>query len=651
MLPTDAAEHVSISRGSVLTKKARKKEKARGRGAPGKSGRRQASRGSRARRPLDSRVLIALAVIILVGLALRVLYLRELTNAPDFEFPLVDSEYHDYWARGMAFGNWSKPRFEPDPGIQRHPYFRPPGYPFFLAAVYKVTGRGYLAPRVVQTLLGLVNALLLFFITRRLFGDIAALVAAALASTYWILIYFEGEFLEPTLAVLLVLALVYALMRWLSSPSNALMLAAGVVVGAFALVRPNALLWVPVVGLWVFWVLSRRGLRRKAVPTVTVLVAGVLIAVVPVTVRNAVVGRDFVPISSNGGINLFIGNNERADGLVRGTMPGIGTLDTSFDHLAIVRSVEHLTGRPMKHSEVSDYLADRALAWMRANPGKTLGLVWKKTLLFWGPTEPADNKVVAGDRAASEVLSTIPLTFLVVFGLSIAGVLLLLWQRRSGDSSQLSTNDGDGRWETSVLMLCLILVWYASHLPFAVTARYRVPIFPLLFMFSAYFCSSAWQMIREKDWRRSATWGLVLAVALALGSIDLVPSAKPSMARWHYQRGIAYFRGRKAERAISEYREALDLNPEYSAVHNDLAALLAGTGRVVESIPHFRKALEDRPNDARLHFNLALALEMIGAIDESAAHYRRALSLTPGDREAAAGLARTTGSADKGASP
>jgi tetratricopeptide (TPR) repeat protein len=301
-------------------------------------------------------------------------------------------------------------------------------------------------------------------------------------------------------------------------------------------------------------------------------------------------------------------------------MPGIGTLDTSFDHLSIVANIERKVGHRMKHSEVSDYLAGQALSWMREHPERVLGLMWKKTLLYWGPTEPADNKVIAGDRAASSVLRRIPLTFFVVFGLFLAGALLLLGQHRGRvPTAKNSAARAREQWETSVLILYLILVWYASHLPFAVTARYRVPTIPLLFLFGAYFLESEWRMLREKDWRKS----------------------EPSMARWHYQRGIAHTRAGQIENSISEYRDALALNPGYSAVHNDLAAVLASRGRIAESIPHFRKALEARPNDASSHFNLALALELVGAIEESRLHYRRAVELRPGDREATAGMRRT----------
>ena len=453
--------------------------------------------------------------------------------------------------------------------------------------------------------------------------------------------WLEGEFLEPSFAILLALAAVHVLVTWARDASPLRSLVAGVLIGVLALVRPNALLWVPTVGLWMLWVMSRRGTRRRAVVGAAALIIGTLIAVVPVTIRNSVVGNDFVPISSNGGVNLFIGNNDRADGLVRGTMPGIGTLDTSFDHLTIVANIERKTGRRMKHSEVSDYLASEALDWMKAHPGKTLGLMWRKTLLFWGPTEPADNKVVAGDRMHSAVLRRIPLNFSLMLALSLAGVILFLRtcrvQEAKGGEAAARARE---RWETTVLVLFLALVWYASHLPFAVTSRYRVPVIPFMILLGAFYAESMWNFVRGRDWKRTAIWASVLAGALVLTSTDFVRNDEPSMARWHYQRGIAFTRSGQLNHAVSEYRKALDINPNYTAVYNDMAAALAGRGMIGESIPYFRKALERRPLDGSLHFNLALALELEGALEESRVHYERALRLRPGDGEARAALAR-----------
>lgn len=601
----------------------------------------EGGRRAAGRRTIPTSMLVALVIIVAVGAILRGFYLRELTHAPDFAVPLVDSDYHNYWARAVAFGDWSPPRFEPDPKINQYPYFRPPGYPLFLSAVYKLTGPGYLAPRVVQMLIGLLSVVLAFVVASTWLGRRVGIIVAGLMAVYWAFIYFEGEFLEPSLSVLLVLLGLLAIERWLADPKPRGMLLVGVAIGALALVRPNALVWIPVIGLWAVRVVGTKS-RRRLAQALAALVIGAVVVILPVTVRNYKVGHDFVAISSNAGVNMFIGNNDRADGQVRGTMPGIGNLDTSFDYPAVVANVERVVGRRMKHSEVSDYLAGRALGWMRAHPAGTLRLLWRKTLLFWGAAEPADNKVVAIDRARSSVLRSIPLGFSVILALAVTGgVMFWRWPSAPADGRTPSRIEDKRRRELGLLAFWLVLTWYASHLPFAVTARYRIPIIPVLFMFGGYCIADLWSDVVARRLARLGVWAAVL-VLLAVGlAVNPLPTTRQEEARWHYQRGIAAMRGGRMDQAIAEYREALEIYPDYTVVYNDIAALLASVGRVKESIPYFRKAVERVPGDPSLLFNLALALEMTGETAESHRYYERAVELRPDDPEARAGAERT----------
>ena len=110
---------------------------------------------------------LILAGILLLGVLLRGAYLWERVQAPDFDSPGVDASFHDYWARGLAFGDWPRRGSPGDPRISTTPYIRPPGYPHFLALVYRLLGKGYLGPRVVQMALGLANCLLAFLFARR----------------------------------------------------------------------------------------------------------------------------------------------------------------------------------------------------------------------------------------------------------------------------------------------------------------------------------------------------------------------------------------------------------------------------------------------------------------------------------------------------
>ena len=72
---------------------------------------------------------LILAAILAAGLLLRAAYLRELVREPAFAFPARDGGFHDYWARALAFGEWTPQHGQPDPHIRSVPFLRPPGIP------------------------------------------------------------------------------------------------------------------------------------------------------------------------------------------------------------------------------------------------------------------------------------------------------------------------------------------------------------------------------------------------------------------------------------------------------------------------------------------------------------------------------------------
>lgn len=618
--------------------KRRRKPAPEGREAPG---RQPASRGG------PRWALVALLVILALGGTLRGLYLAEFSHRPDFEVPFADADFHNYWARALAFGDWKQPFYEVDPHIREIPYFRPPGYAYFLAAVYRLTGPGYFGPRVVQMVLGLANALLAFLLARRSFGNVTALVLAALMVTYWPFIYTEADFEEPVLSIFLLLSLAHLLVRWAAGRRPAWMaLCAGGLIGLLGLVRPNALILVVPVAWWTWWILARRSEGRAALKTVAAVVAGTVILVSPATVRNYVVARDLVPISSNGGINLYVGNREGADGQVKITLPGIGTLDTCFDHLRIVESVERNVGRRMKHSEVSSYFSRLAVDWIRRNPGDFAALLWHKALLFWGPGEVGGgNRVIEPDRGASAVLSRIPVGFGPPLGFAIVGVAMFWWRGRRRTVAARSGVASLGRhrdasFEVGVFVLALIAAWYASYAPFANINRYRQPILPFVFLFAGLGVDHLLALARARDAWRLAPWCLALAASLVVSNTNFA-RYEPNIAKWHYQNGIVMYRLGKLDGAITEYRKALEEKPDYASVMTDLGAALGTLGRIDEALPYIVRASRSLPESFEAQYNAGVVLEMTDDLSAARDRYAAALRLRPSDRRATAGLART----------
>ena len=327
---------------------------------------------------------LILGGILVLGFALRLAYLRENVENPRFCAPAIDAQFHDYWARGLAFGEWEPPSGLADPEIRSRPFLRPPGYPYFLAAVYVVAGPGYVTPRIAQFALALISCVLLFLIARRWRDAATGLVAAALYAVSWPLIFFEQELQAVGLFISLLLAVIFVLALWLERPTYWLSLVGGILLGFSALVRPTSLLLLPVLAVWILCTRPCRQSWRASAFASSMLLAGCALAVAPATVRNFIVAGDFVLVSSNGGINLYIGNNSEANGLCARVLPGYGEFGTCFDYGTIAEAVEREVGRDLKASEVSSFFARKACHHIRENPRGTIGLLLKKTLLFWG---------------------------------------------------------------------------------------------------------------------------------------------------------------------------------------------------------------------------------------------------------------------------
>ena len=574
---------------------------------------------------------LVLGAILVLGAALRLLYLHEISAWPDFSYPILDAAYHDFWARGLARGEWATLEdFTPEE-IVRRPFFRPPGYPYFLAAVYRVFGHGYLAPRLIQFGLGLVSCVLIYLAARRWVGPPPALIAAFFSAVYWVFIYFEGELLDPALSIFSLLVFVNLVMTWKKKLNTAYSCLSGVALGLFALVRANALLLIPAVILWMVWVLARRRLRGRSLVTAASFLLGSAVVILPVTARNYLVSGEFVLIASNAGSSLLVGNNDRADGTTH-YLPGWGYFDSPFDHPATLRALERQLGRPIGAAAASAYYTRQALNWIRAHPLDFALLTLRKTALFWGPAEVTNNKEIHYSRLYSKVLKAIPGGFSLVLALFLTGTAILILDRRTSIRHR-----GKNRIkiaadrESGVLFILLILVYFLSMLPAAAADRYRLPVVPLMLVVSS---AGVWRGIEwlVADRKKALIYFLSTAATYLVVSRELT-GYRPSEAKWYFDRAVALDRSGRHKETEESYRLALEREPLYGPALNNLASILLHRGELEEAIGYFRLFASLRPEMARAHSNLALALGRKGEVDEALESFQRALDIDPNDQQ------------------
>ena len=89
----------------------------------------------------------------------------------------------------------------------------------------------------------------------------------------------------------------------------------------------------------------------------------------------------------------------------------------------------------------------------------------------------------------------------------------------------------------------------------------------------------------------------------------------------------------RAPQAIAPLRWAVQLKPDFTQGHYDLANALLLLGNTSDAIGEYQLALKYNPHDAQAHYNLAIAFMQSGRLPDALAQYEQALQLLPDSPE------------------
>ena len=574
---------------------------------------------------------------------LRLLHWWTLRDAPFVGQPVLDSAEYDRWARQIAGGDWRG----------EGAFFQAPFYPYLMATVYAVVGPRPSAVYLLQIVAAVAAIWALWRCGLRLAGWEVGLAAAALAALCGVLVFHDALLLKESLAVsataFLLLALVAAreagapLRRWLG---------AGLLLGLLVELRENALLLVPLV-LALPWLRSDDGAappnasmpgtgagapdapvmitsnagelpprpgslaRGRALTASASLLAGVVLALAPIAIRNVVVTGEPLLTSFQGGVNFWIGNNPDADGTYRPLVAGRQVPER--ERAEAVRLAEQAAGRELAPREVSRYWLRRALAWAAREPGAFLRLQARKLALFWSPYEWPDTVDYAWVRTQSPALRAAFVERGALSLLALAGLWLVRRQLR--------------RWAP---VLVVLAGWMAATVAFFLFSRYRLPAVPALALLAAVPVARVIEAARARRRVAAGAGTVAMVAALALPHAFMPP---PRLDLVHGNLGrLAEQRG-DASAAEAHYRAALAAAPD------DLLALLglgnaAARGRRFdEALALYSRAVAAHPGSPEALANLGAAELALGRVDAAERDLRRALALDPAQPQATRNLA------------
>lgn len=612
-------------------------------------------------------------LLLIFGIALvaRLLYLRESVETPYFAIPYLDELYHYQWAKKIAEGQL----------LSEHVFFRAPLYAYLLGAKFFLLGDDFLTTKLLQHFVGAITAVLIFVMSFLLFGGgfilsknnsttmaisanqqeikpspalISASISAIIYALYAPVIFFEGELLDIFLSLFFYPLIIYTLLYgkqcgWRSSN----IFLTGLMVGLAAISRPNVLVFIPFIILYIFYHLYQNNSKGAIFRLSLILLLGIVLPILPVTLHNAIVGHCFVPISSYGGINFYIGNTSTADGFTPKTTRQYVVTGEYQDSVELFARKEAalLLGYEPRATEINAYWRYRVWQEIAESPKRFVLLMWKKNILFWNAYEIKNNKSLYVVTEFTPLLRSIwfVFNFGTVIPLALAGLIMALIFER--------------KYRVDILFVSLLALSFCfSVILFFVSFRHRLPVVTLLIPFAGYGLFFLLTAIHQLQWHRLFTF-IVFLVPLALvinkDWFGVRRNYNPAQDYWsvanclqeknqleqtvqYYQKALAYddrltdaynnlgrtlFLLNRYDEAVKNFQRAIELDPKYVKAYNNLGVYYEEIGDDAQARQFYEKAILMEPEYALAHLNLARVLYKSGDLNRACYHYQWAKKL------------------------
>lgn len=380
------------------------------------------------------------------GLALRIATVVLFT-------PPLFSDDIDYVALGMSLAHGGGYDLEGHVTA-----YRPPGYPFLLAASFSLFGDSLVPVRVAQSLADVLSCFLVFALGKKLFSERVGLIGAGVFALFPIQVLYVSILMTET--VFTTLLLLYLFIGARGAGSWKMGVLEGIVLGAGTLVRPTMLL-IPAAMCVVRW---RSGwTRRENLRDLALAGAAAFIIISPWLARNyGAFGR--ISLTSNTGVNFWMGSHSGATGSY--SFPAGNPLASETDEF--------------RRSDLGTRLG---LGFIRDHPLDYAVLLAKKwahffSVDYWLLQSMHYRPDFHSAPNAATVFSRFPLRDVLLLHIPFAAVLLMavfafLCRARE---DRLSVE----------FLLAPCAYWILVHLAFYAAARYRFPVVPLFMIGGAY---------------------------------------------------------------------------------------------------------------------------------------------------------------------
>jgi len=319
--------------------------------------------------------------------------------------PLVGDGYQYHVTAISIIKNFSIPTFGPPVNI------RTPGYSLFLLPFYLINS-SEIVPRILNIAISLLAIYLAYILALKYVDRKRAIAVSLIVGIYPTVIFFATMVISEPLAMVMVLLLQIYLIKKFSKSNKFTFILTGLMIGYLALIKPNLLLFLPVISIYI---LIKFGFRRSIIPLILLIVFTALV-LTPWVVRNYIKFGGIIALSSNGGYLFWCSNNED---LIK--IDGAG----KYYEYRITDRWKEIEGLSIVERE--NVCWKRGIQFYTDNPGRGILFLMKKVYRFINPLQIKEGEFYFWDFTMSYKLLRVFNLFFVIFlsVLFILGIITL----------------------------------------------------------------------------------------------------------------------------------------------------------------------------------------------------------------------------------
>ena len=237
----------------------------------------------------------------LLAVSLRIAALFSLKKSTYFNTLLIDERFYHNWALQIMNGTW----------ISHSVYEATPLPAYFMALVYKIVSPQIIWIRIINIFFGSLTCFFMCLSASEIGGRKTGILALLVSAVYAPFIFYSIVPMKTSMSVFTFSLFVWFFFRLLNNNSRSLaFLVTGLAAGIMINVRPNYSVLIPMAAMFLLFFGCRDKIPYKKITfNIALFTVGILIAVLPIIVRNYIVSGEPVFFSSQAGFNLYIGND------------------------------------------------------------------------------------------------------------------------------------------------------------------------------------------------------------------------------------------------------------------------------------------------------------------------------------------------------